>query len=138
MKNKGKAILTALLSIAVILSLGTGCSTVSVSTNQYLGIPAYPPTNPASVEILRTEPLRPHERLGEITLEPQGDPPVTKIEEKMREAAAKMGANAAVLVVDRTMRMGAVVTGGWYGRQISPNFQRVIIAVAIKYTDQRY
>ncbi len=135
MRNKGKAILAALFSIAVILLLATGCSTVSVTTDQYLGMPAYAPTNPASVEILRTEPLRPHERLGEVTLQPQGDPPVAKIEMKMQEAAAKMGANAAVIVVDRTMRMGAIVTGPWYGRQISPDLQRVIVAVAIRYTN---
>ncbi len=135
MKNRGKAISAALFSIMVILSLVTGCSTVSVSTNQYLGMPLYSPTDPASVEILRTEPLRPHERLGEITLQPQGDPPVAKIEQKMQEATAKMGANAAVIVVDRTMRMGAIVTGPWYGRQISPDLQRVIVAVAIRYTN---
>ena len=134
MKNEGKAIGSVLLLVLVVLSFIAGCSYVSVTTKQYLGMPLYPPTDPASVEILRTEPLHPHERLGEIGLEPTGNPPVTEIEQKLREAAAKMGANAAVLVADRTMRMGATVTGPWYGRQISPDFQRVILAVAIRYT----
>ncbi len=96
----------------------------------------YPPTNPANLQLLREPPMRPHIRLGEIFAEPEGNPPITEIEQKLLQAAAKMGADAAVLVADRTMRMGAVVSGPWYGRQISPDFQRVIIVVAIKYTDQ--
>jgi hypothetical protein len=98
-------------------------------------VPFYPPTDPASAEILPTEPLRPHERLGEIALEPQpqGNPSVMELEQKLREAAAKMGANAAVLIADRAMRMGAIVTGPWYGRQVTPEFQRFIVAVAVRY-----
>ncbi len=133
MKNKRMAIAAILLMIAAVLTTIAGRNYVTVNTRPYLGMPSYPPTDPASVEILRTEPLRPHERLGEITLEPQGSPSVTEMEQKLREAAAKMGANAAVLVADRTMRMGAVVTGPWYGRQVSPEFQRFIVAVAIRY-----
>ena len=134
MKDKGKAIRVVLLLALATLSFLLGCNYVSVNSKPYLGVPPYSPTNPADVEILRTEPLRPHERLGEITLEPTGSPPVAEMEQKLREAAAKMGADAAVLVADRTMRMGATVSGPWYGRQISPDFQRVIIAVAIRYT----
>lgn len=133
MKVKAKAIIVVLLLVLATLSLTSGCNYVSVNTKPYLGVPLYPPTNPADVEILRTEPLRPHERLGEVTLEPTGNPPVQEMEQKLREAAAKMGADAAVLVADRTMRMGATVSGPWYGRQISPDFQRFIIAVAIRY-----
>lgn len=134
MKHKRKAIATVLFLVLATLSLTAGCSYVSVNTKQYLGVPLYPPTDPASVEILRSEPLKNHEQLGEISLEPTGNPPVSEIEQKLREAAAKMGANAAVLVADRTMRMGAIATGPLYARQISPDFQRVIIAVAIRYT----
>jgi hypothetical protein len=133
MKNKGMAMVTVLLMIAALLPLA-GCNYVTVNSKQYLGIPSYPPTDPASVEVLRTEPLRPHERLGEVSLEPTGNPPVAEMEQKLQQAAAKMGANAVVLVADRTMRMGAVVSGPWYGRQISQEYQRVIIAVAIRYT----
>ena len=134
MKDKGEANSSALFLVFAVLSFIAGCNYVTVNTKPYLGVPQYPPTNPASVEILRTEPLQPHDRLGEIYLEPTGNPSVTEMEQKLREAAAKMGADAAVLVADRTMRMGATVTGPWYGRQVSPDFQRVIIAVAIRYT----
>ncbi|HXY54744.1 MAG TPA: hypothetical protein VEM40_08750 [Nitrospirota bacterium] len=135
MKKRGKSSSTALFLVLAVLSFIPACNYVSVNTKPYLGVPLYPPTNPTNVEILRTEPLQPHERLGEISLEPTGNPPVAEMEQKLRVAAAKMGANAAVLVVDRTMLMGATVTGPWYGRQVSPDFQRVIIAVAIRYTN---
>jgi hypothetical protein len=45
---------------------------------------------------------------------------------------AEIGANAAVLVADRTMRVGAVVMGSWYSRQAMLEFRRVVVAVAIR------
>jgi len=129
---------TLIIMIAVlsVLTLIVGCApSVSVQTKQYLGVPLYPPTDPAGVAILREPPLRPNVRLGEIILEPQNNPPVTMMEQKLQQAAGQMGADAAVLVMDRTMSMGATVTGPWWGRQISPDYQRVIVAVAIKYTE---
>jgi hypothetical protein len=118
---------------AVALAL-TGCNTVSTSIRQDIGGPTYPPTNPAQVQILRTVPTRPHVRLGEVTAEPSSDSvPVTEIEAALRKAAAKMGADAAVVVYDKTQTTGAYVTGPWWGRQVQEIQGRVIIAVAIKY-----
>ena len=64
-----------------------------------------------SVRILRTEPTAPHDRLGEIVVDASTDPapPVTEIERKMVEAAAKMGANAVVVVLDRVQPVAAYV-----------------------------
>ena len=118
----------------ISLSFLAGCSLVTVESQRYLGVPTYAPTNPAQVEILRTEPTRPNVRLGEISLEPQDHPQVSEIEEKLRTAAAKMGANAAVIVADKTQIIGAWVTGPWWARQADPIYGRVIIAVAIRYT----
>jgi hypothetical protein len=138
MKNERRAAQSTVgILVSLMLLLLAGCSYVTVDTRQYLGMPQYPPTNLANVPLLREPPTRPHIRIAEIFVEPQGNPPVTEIEQKLLQAAAKIGADAAVLVADRTMRMGAFVSGPWYGRQISPDFQRVIIAVAIKYTDQQ-
>ncbi len=120
---------------ASFVMIFVGCApTVSVQAKQYLGVPPYPPTDPMSVAILREPPARPHERIGEVTLEPDDNAPVSMIEQKLQQAAAQMGADAAVIVADRTMRMGAIISGPWYGREISPDLQRVVIAVAIKYT----
>ncbi len=128
--------LTSLLVVLLVTLLG-GCSYVSVSTRQYLGVPPHEPTDPGSVQVLRSEPTLPNERLGEITLEPQGNPSVTEMEDKLRQAAAHMGADAAVIVADTTEYMGSYVTGPWWGREIHPEYGRVIIAVAIRYTQRK-
>ena len=127
-------LILGLLLVAVALPFLTGCQTVSVQSTQYIGVPSYPPTDPATIQILRTEPTQPNIRLGEITLEPSSQStPAPEIEQKLRQAAAKMGANAAVIVADRTAIMGGVVTGPWWGRSVQPTYGRVVVAVAIRY-----
>jgi hypothetical protein len=125
--------LLPLLAAAALLPL-TACNTVSTQTKQYLGVSTHPPTDPASVQVLQTPPEQPHVRLGEITVEPQGNPSTQEITAKLQAAAAKLGANAAVIVADQTQVMGAIVTGPWWGRSISPTVGRVIVGVAIRYT----
>jgi hypothetical protein len=122
------------LAVAATLLLATGCNTVSISSNQFIGGPIYPPSNPALIEILRTPPTRPHVRLGEVRAEPSSDSvSVQQIETSLRKAAAKMGADAVVIVYDRTQITGAFVTGPWYGRSLQTIQGRVIVGVAIKY-----
>ena len=125
--------LAALLLGVLTLSL-TGCNTVSVTTKQYLGVPFYAPTDPTSVQVLQAPPTQPNVRLGEVVVEPQGSPTTQEITAKLQAAAAKMGANAVVIVADQTMVMGAIVTGPWWGRSIAPETGRVIVGVAIRYT----
>lgn len=124
------------LLAAATLLVTTGCNTVSISSLQYLGEPNYPPTDPNTVEILRVAPTRSNVRLGEVTAEPSSDSvPVSKIEATLQKAAAKMGANAVVIVSDRTQITGAFVTGPWYGRSLQETTGRVIVGVAIRYTN---
>src|ERR1035438_2896270 len=127
-------ILLALLGAVLLAVLTTGCNTVYVASKQYLGVPNYPPTVPASIQVLQTQPTAAHVRLGEITLQPQGNPTKTQMEEKLRLAASRMGASAVVIVADQTMVFGATVMGPWWGRTISPDVGRVIVGVAIRYT----
>jgi hypothetical protein len=111
----------------------SGC--MSVQTNPAIGVPTFAPTNPDSIEILRMPPKQPNIRLGEITVEPPGENvDVPKVEEAFRKAAAKWGANAVVIVADRTQVVGLEATGAWYGREISPELARVIVGVAVRYT----
>jgi hypothetical protein len=125
--------LTLFTAVVAVVAL-TGCNTVSTSIRQDIGGPTYPPSDPAQVQILRPVPTRPHVRLGEVTAQPSSDSvPVTEIEAALRKAAAKMGADAAVVVYDKTQTTGAYVTGPWWGRQVQTIQGRVIIAVAIKY-----
>lgn len=122
---------TALL-IAVAL-LG-GCTTISVSSTRYLGLPQLGPTDPNAVEILRQPPRRPQERLGEVVIEPSGNPSAGEMELAIRSEAAKMGADAAGLVCDNTKRIGTIVEGPWWARSAQPVYGRRIVAVAIRYT----
>ena len=109
-----------------------GCNTVQVTTKQYQPLTGYPPTDPSSVQILRAPPLAIVERLGELYAEPQGHPSVQEIEAKMRQTAAKMGANAVVLVEDTTMSMGPIETGPWFDQRVTTKSQHVIVGVAVR------
>ena len=124
----------SLFVLPVVLFAVTGCNTVSITSTQEIGGPKFPPSDPASVQILRTEPTRPHVRLGEIQAEPANENvDVTLIEAALRKGAAKLGADAAVVVADRTQVTGAYVTGPWWGRSVDTVEGRVVIAVAVKY-----
>ena len=123
----------------LLLVAGAGllsaCATVDATTMQYVGAPRFPPSDPAKVQILPTEPTRPHDRLGEITVDASTDPapPIEKVEDKLKAEAAKLGADAAVVVYDRIAPIGAYVTGPWWGRNLDTISGRKLVAVAIKY-----
>jgi hypothetical protein len=120
--------------VAAVLFVSTGCQTVSTSKIQYIGVPKFPPTDPAQVQILRTEPTRPHTRLGEVRAEPSSESiDVNTIETAIKKAAAKLGADAAVIVADKTQIVGAQAVGGYLNRSFEAVEGRVVIAVAIKY-----
>ena len=109
--------------------------TVDVQTAEYVGAPRYQPTQPKSVQILRTEPTVPHDRLGEIVVDASTDPapPVVEIEQKLAQAGAKLGANAVVVVLDRVQPVGAYVMGPYWGRSIESVSGRKVIGVAIRF-----
>jgi hypothetical protein len=108
---------TGWLGAAAVLAaaaLGAGaCSTVSVSAIHYLAVPVAAPTDAALVEILRHIPRRANEQLAEVFLEPSGSPTVAEMEQALRKEAATLGANAAVIVHDRTRKIGSISQGWW-------------------------
>lgn len=122
-----------LLGLAMAVGLGTGCHTVSTRLVPYLGMPKLPPSDPARIEILQKEPDRPFDRLGEVTAMPDDGTPVEKIEAALRRQAAKLGADAVVLVHDKMQVVGSRVWGPAWAPEISNVNQRVIVVVAIKY-----
>lgn len=142
-KDKGdyrsmKNITRWLLSFGAVAGLlaTTGCNTVSTSSHVYLGGTTYPPTDPAQVEILRQEPARPHVKLGEVQAQPSNSNVSNQqIEQALQKDAAKMGANAVVIVADRTEVVGAMVTGPVWSRTVNNIPGRVIVGVAIRYTE---
>lgn len=68
----------------------------------YVGVPRFPPVDTAKVQVLPREPAQRHERLGEVLLDISVDPApeVAEIEARLREEAAKMGANAIYVIRD--------------------------------------
>jgi len=103
----------------VAVALIASCAYVDATTTQYVGVPRFPAGDPAAVEVLPSEPMRTHDRLGEILLDISLDPapPVADVEQRLREEAAKMGGNAVFVVRD----------------MVNPNAGRKLIAVAIRY-----
>jgi putative NIF3 family GTP cyclohydrolase 1 type 2 len=125
-------IAAALIASALALS---ACATVDAQTTAYVGVEHPAPTLPAEVQILRTEPTRPSVRLGEILIDASVDPapPITQVEQKLREEGAKLGADAVVVVYDQIQPVAAYVTGPLWNRDIDTIQGRKLKGIAIKY-----
>lgn len=105
------------------------------TTTQYVSAPQLAPGDPQAVKIVRTEPLEPHERLGEVVIDMSitVPPPIQQVEAKLAEESARLGANAVVVVVDRVQPSDGYVTGPYWGRPMESVTGRKTIGVAIKY-----
>jgi hypothetical protein len=113
----------------------TGHNPISISTMKALGVPTYPHSlRPASIRILTKPRTRPDVRLHDIQAEPSSDSvPAAEIAPSLQYADAKLGADAVVIAYDRIQRLGAWVTGPWFGRSIQTYSGCVISSVAINY-----
>jgi len=122
----------ALIAIALALS---ACASVDAQTTAYVGVEHPAPTLPSEVQVLRTELTRPNVRLGEILIDATVDPapPITEVEQKLREEAAKLGADAVVVVYDHIQPVAAYVTGPLWNRDIETIQGRKLKGIAIKY-----
>ncbi|MNG65312.1 hypothetical protein D3C76_536410 [compost metagenome] len=118
--------------MALILS---GCSTIDARTTEYVGVPHAAPVSPSEVEVLRSEPLRRHVRLGETVIDASVEPPpaISEVEQKLREQAASIGGDAAVVVYDRIQPVAAFVEGPLWDRDIRNIEGRKLKAIIIKY-----
>ncbi|MBK9139997.1 MAG: hypothetical protein IPM17_14715 [Verrucomicrobia bacterium] len=112
-----------------------GCSSISDHTIQYVGAPRPPRTDPYQVELLREEPKRPFDRLGEVVVESSLNPPpaIEKIEGRLRAGAARLGADAVFLATDQTQVTGTQFWGPYWAPSATATQNRVIVGVAIKY-----
>jgi hypothetical protein len=133
MKNPACRFVLLAAAAGLALLVATGCHTVSTRLVPYLGMSKYPPSDPAKVEILQKDPTRPHERLGEVVASPDEGTPAQKIEDKLRREAAKLGADAAVLVHDKLQVVGTRVWGPYWSPEATAVSERVIVVIAIKY-----
>ncbi len=141
MTNGGKLMIRGLrrrvtntLAIAATVVV-VGCATDHASTIRYANVPDFPPTNPAKVQILHTEPTRPYEWLGEIAvvLEPKLAVYRAEVDEQLRREAAKLGADAAVFVIDPRYPRDLVASRVWSEGLFTKVTGRDVIAIAIKY-----
>jgi len=97
----------------------------------------YPPTSPASVDLLREEPRRPHEAFAEIRIDPPAQMSRFEVERRLRERAASIGADAMIIEVDNVFRDRVWVgpDGTHRGRRSRRVLvrDRIIVAIAIRY-----
>ncbi|MNG27828.1 hypothetical protein D3C84_1129970 [compost metagenome] len=84
---------------------------------------------------MRVAPTRPFVRLGEILIDASVDPapPITQVEEKLREQAATLGADAVVVVYDQIQPVAVYVSGPLWSRDINTIQGRKLKGIAIKY-----
>jgi len=122
------------LAAALLLALA-GCSSINAHTTEYVGVPHFTPSNAANVEVLRREPTRKHVRLGEVLVDASVEPapPITEVEQKLREETASIGGDAAVVVYDRIQPVAAYVEGPLWDRDIRSVEGRKLKAIVIKY-----
>lgn len=134
MKRIVKAVAAAAFA-AGIAALAACSATVESTSTQFVGAPHPQPSDPATVKIVRAEPTEPHDRLGEVVVDASVDPtpPVSQIEDKLRQEAAKLGADAVVVVLDRIQPTAVYVSGPWWGRSAETVTGRKLVGVAIKY-----
>jgi hypothetical protein len=97
----------------------------------------YPPTSPASVDLLREEPRRPHEAFAEIRYDPSFGMNRGQVDWQLRERGASIGADALVIQVDTVYRERVWV--GPYRPYRGSRVHRAVVrdhiieAVAIRY-----
>ncbi|MNF33301.1 hypothetical protein D3C84_141140 [compost metagenome] len=132
--GQGFYFLQSLALCAALLCLG-GCASINAESTEYVGAQHFPPTLPEQVQVLRTEPTRSHVRLGEVLLDSSVEPPppVTEIEQKLREEGAKMGGDAVVVVYDRIQPVAAYVNGPLWARDVETIEGRKLKGIVIHY-----
>ncbi|MDC4223557.1 MAG: hypothetical protein MPW15_04830, partial [Candidatus Manganitrophus sp.] len=110
------------------------CTTLESSIIEYAGAPRFKQSDPDAVEILREEPKQPTERLGEIIIDAsvEPSPPISDVEQKLREEAGRLGADAVVIVYD-SIQPSVVFVNPWWGGNMRTVPERQLVGVAIKY-----
>lgn len=119
-----------ILIVALLLPSVSACYRHS-GYHFYPNAPVFGPTDPARVDLLRREPRRENVRLGEVWIRPTWHMDRFYVEGVLREKAARMGADALVIVADRYFREGTVFS---YWRGPRPVYERQIVGIAIRYT----
>lgn len=108
-----------------------GCNSVEITANRLVGAPTYPPTDPAGIQILRQKPTQPFEAIADLFVQPQDPSPSTDaIEQALRQQAAKFGADAVLVLSDKTVQAGTDYMGAG---DFQKTYGEAVRAQAIKY-----
>lgn len=91
---KKASVITAILVLAIVTVPLVGCSSVDI-TKTSSGY--YNPTNPNTIEILKTRPNRSYEELGTFTVTGFASTDTAKMHNAIRAKAATLGADAAII-----------------------------------------
>jgi hypothetical protein len=122
------------ITLVALVGFLAACATVDATSTAYIGAPHRPPSDPAHIALLHDPPTQPNDPLGEVVVDAstQPAPPIERIEDRLRGEAAKLGADAVVIVMDRVVPTGFYAAGPW-GPYADAVFGRRIVGVAIKY-----
>ena len=131
---EAKRFLKALLLPASLCAL-VACTSIEVKTTPYPGLQKLAATDPDKVEILRAAPARPHEKLGEIQIDSSNDPapPLVDLATTLQEEAAKLGADAVVIMDYREMTISDPKAGTPPPANAPNKTIHRALAIAIKY-----
>jgi hypothetical protein len=91
-------------ALLCVVTVSASCTYVEATSKAYTGVEQFMPVSPAAVRILPGEPKERHDRLGEVFLNVSVDPPPPSEEvgQRLREEAAKLGANGVYIAQDST------------------------------------
>jgi hypothetical protein len=137
-KNSISARMIRPFLLAILAGGLASCASIDSTSTKYAGAPHYPPSNPGKVEILRTPPTQAHQRIGEVVVDSTIDPspPISDVEERLRAEAAKIGADAIVVVADRVEPEPFLIQTGYRGEIVESYTGHKLVGVAIKYQYQ--
>jgi hypothetical protein len=110
----------------------TACKSLSVQTRRDPGMPEQPPTQVDKVLVLAKAPPPPFSRLGEIIVEPKKDSTFQQVTRILQENAAKLGADAVVVIANRPMTMEEATPGTWLALQDGGKIRGTVVGIAIK------
>lgn len=131
MKNAETARGAVGVSLLAAMLLASGCASISENTHAYLGSPQCAPVAAEKVEIFPTQPKVPMVQLGEIVLATDANPPRAKLEEKLRKAGGKLGADGVFIASDQTHIYPILYWDAW-GPGSGEDWHRIVVGVAFK------
>jgi hypothetical protein len=129
-RTKMRKNLTILCGLLIVIAGISSCRPY-VGLDLYPGTPRFERTHPDHVRLIRHRPQRNHIELGEVWIRPKPRMSRYFVENKLREKAARMGADALVITVDEYFRDRVAVRR--YRRGTMVYYERLIVGVAIRF-----